>query len=170
MMQNKQDNHDNNVLAELIDQKKLTLCVECGKCVAGCPMVDVYEQFSYKLSARGIIKKALLGLDLLNDINIWFCLACDTCARICPAGVKYAEFIETIRQLVISEGKTDNCRFCESCGRYFVQLPLSEHLKDELGETSSSGEFLDLCPHCRRDSAALKMKLLGSTHPVKSRR
>jgi heterodisulfide reductase subunit C len=155
-------------LAKLIDQKKLCLCVECGKCVAGCPMADFYTEFSYKFSARGVIKKALLGLDLLNDINIWFCLLCDTCAHICPAGVKYAEFIEDIRQLVISEGKTENCRLCELCGRYFVTLPVSDRLKDELGESKMSSEFLDLCPQCRRENAAVKLRLLALGRSRKS--
>ena len=47
-------------LARIIDEKKLSLCVECGKCVASCPMAEFYDRFSFLFSARGIIKKALL--------------------------------------------------------------------------------------------------------------
>jgi Fe-S oxidoreductase len=144
-------------LARLIDEKKLTLCVECGKCVASCPMAEFYDRFSFLFSARGIIKKALLGLDLLKDSNIWFCLECDTCAKLCPAGVKYAEFVEDIRQLAVKKGITKNAVVCPRCGRYYLPLPTVERLKETLAGKGLDGEFTELCPQCRRDDVAEKM-------------
>lgn len=144
-------------LTRIIDEKKLPLCVECGKCVASCPMAEFYDRFSFLFSARGIIKKALLGLDILKDSNIWFCLECDTCAKLCPAGVKYAEFVEDIRQLAISEGITENSVVCPRCGRYYLPLPTMERLKEILAEKGLSDEFVELCPQCRRDNTAEKM-------------
>jgi len=144
-------------LAKIIDEKKLSLCVECGKCVASCPMAEFYDRFSFLFSARGIIKKALLGLDILKDSNIWFCLECDVCARLCPAGVKYAEFVEGIRQLAISEGITESSVVCPRCGRYYLPLPTVERLKEILAESGLAGEFAELCPQCRRDDVAGKL-------------
>ena len=144
-------------LAKIIDEKKLSLCVECGKCVASCPMAEFYDRFSFLFSARGIIKKALLGLDILKDSNIWFCLECDVCARLCPAGVKYAEFVEDIRQLAISEGITENSAVCPRCGRYYIPLPTKERLKEILAGSGLAGEFIELCPQCRRDDMAEKL-------------
>lgn len=144
-------------LAKIIDEKKLSLCVECGKCVASCPMAEFYDRFSFVFSARGIIKKALLGLDILKDSNIWFCLECDICAQLCPAGVKYAEFVEDIRQLAISEGITENSVVCPCCGRYYLPLPTMERLKEILAGMGLAGEFTELCPQCRRDDMAEKL-------------
>lgn len=144
-------------LAKLIDEKKLPLCVECGKCVASCPMAEFYDRFSFLFSARGIIKKALLGLDILKDSNIWFCLECDTCAKLCPAGVKYAEFVEDIRQLAIRKGIIKNSMVCPRCGRYYLPLPTMERLKEVLAGKGLADEFVELCPQCRRDNVAEKM-------------
>jgi Fe-S oxidoreductase len=155
-----------DLLAKLIDEKKLALCVECGKCVASCPMAEFYDRFSFLFSARGIIKKALLGLDILKDSNIWFCLECDTCAKLCPAGVKYAEFVEAIRQLAIRKGITENSVVCPRCGRYYLPLPTVERLKEVLAGKGLAGEFTELCPQCRRDDVA--GKLAFPMVPVKS--
>ena len=144
-------------LAKIIDDKKLALCVECGKCVASCPMAEFYNRFSFLFSARGVIKKALLGLDILKDSNIWFCLECELCSRLCPAGVKYAEFVEDIRQLAISEGITENSVICPRCGRYHQPLPTVERLKEVLAGSGLDGEFTELCPQCRRDEVAEKL-------------
>jgi heterodisulfide reductase subunit C len=153
-------------LAKIIDNKKLALCVECGKCVASCPMAEFYNRFSFLFSARGIIKKTLLGLDILNDANIWFCLECELCARLCPAGVKYAEFVEDIRQLAISEGITENSVICPRCGRYHQPLPTVERLKEIMTEMGLDSEFTELCPQCRRDDVAEKFAF--PPVPVKS--
>ena len=54
---------DNNI-DEIVNESKLSYCVECGKCVVACPMREIYQQFSYELSPRGISKKVLLGFDV----------------------------------------------------------------------------------------------------------
>ncbi len=144
-------------VTKLIEEKKLSLCVECGKCVASCPMAEFYDRFSFLFSARGIIKKALLGLDMLRDSNIWFCLECDTCARLCPAGVKYAEFVEAIRQLAIRKGITENAVVCSRCGGYYLPLPTFERLREILAENGLGSEFVSLCPRCRQTDVAEKL-------------
>jgi Fe-S oxidoreductase len=155
-----------DALTKIIEDKKLSLCVECGKCVASCPMAEFYDRFSFLFSARGVIKKALLGLDVLNDSNIWFCLECDTCAKLCPAGVKYAEFVEAIRQLAINKGITENAVTCPRCGRYYLPLPTFDRLKEILARNGLDGEFVELCAQCRRNDVAAKLAFL--TVPVKS--
>jgi Fe-S oxidoreductase len=144
-------------LPKIINDKKLSLCVECGKCVASCPMAQFYDRFSFLFSARGIIKKALLGHDMLKDSNIWFCLECNLCAELCPAGVKYAEFVEDVRQLAIAEGVGENSVVCSRCGRYYLPLPTVERLKEVLAGTGRADDFVDLCPQCRRDDTAEKL-------------
>jgi heterodisulfide reductase subunit C len=156
-----------DALDKIIDETKLSLCVECGKCVAGCPLVELYERFSYESSARGVIKKALLGFDFWKNRDMWFCLGCYVCTQSCPAGVKYAEFIEGVRELVISEGVTENCLFCEHCGRYYLPVPVSEFMQGISEEVKTASKLLNLCPECRRRYFAERVKLLppeGSSH------
>jgi len=143
-----------NTLVDIIDETKLSLCIECGKCVAGCPLADIYEYYSYEYSARGIIRKTLLGIDILGRKEIWFCLRCDICAEVCPAGVKYAEFIDDIRQLALRRGVSQYCSFCERCGRCYLPLPTRQHIGEVLAEKEESDEFLKLCPECRRHGLA----------------
>jgi Pyruvate/2-oxoacid:ferredoxin oxidoreductase delta subunit len=117
-------------------------------------MAEFYDWFSFLFSARGIIKKALLGLDILKDLNIWFCLKCDVRAQLCPDGVKYTEFVEDIRQLAIREGVIENFVGCLRCGRYFLPLLTMECLKEVLTGKELADEFIELCSQCRRDDVA----------------
>lgn len=148
-----------DTLDKIINEAKLFYCVECGKCVAGCPLAEIYEDFSYEFSCRGIVRKALLGFNVLESKEIWFCLNCDLCAEICPTGVKYAQFIEDARLLAIGEGIIENCSFCERCGRYYVPVPTLGHFKGIFEGKKLPDEFLNLCPNCRRDDYAEEVKI-----------
>lgn len=116
--------------------------------VAACPMAEIFEDFSYRVSPRGIIERALLDLDILQEVGLWFCLACDLCTDLCPAGVKYRDFVEGARRLALEEGLTEQGLFCQRCGRYFLLLHTLEYLRERLGEVTDG--YLALCPHCRR--------------------
>ena len=157
-----------DTLDKIIDEAKLPLCVECGKCVAGCPLAELYKDFSYEFSARGIIKKALLGSDVSKNREFWFCLACDVCAQMCPAGVKFAEFVEAARQLAISEGVTEYCFLCERCGRCYLPIPTLECIKEKLEEMKNPAQYLNLCPDCRKDNLAEKVKSPATIAQVKT--
>jgi heterodisulfide reductase subunit C len=150
-----------NTIDEIINEAKLFYCVECGKCVGACPMREVYEEFSYKLSPRCITKKALLGFDILDIVKgeeIWFCLGCTVCTEICPAGVRYAQFVESLRLLAISEGVTEHCVFCQRCGSYFVTTPALDNVRGIVEGKGLSNEFLALCPNCRMYDFAERVK------------
>jgi heterodisulfide reductase subunit C len=138
---------------QIIDETKLTYCVECGKCVAVCPMQEIYQEYGYAISPRGINKKTLLGFDpreIMKNREIWFCLGCTVCTGICPAGVRYATFIELLRRLAISEGITEHSLFCPKCGQYFETKPLHNNIREIVEEKGLSSEYLILCPKCRR--------------------
>ncbi len=145
-------------LNKLIDDKKLSLCIECGKCVAGCPLAEMHESFSYDSSARGVIKRVLLGFDIWKNREFWFCLGCEVCAQSCPAGVKFAEFVEAARQLAIGENVTEHCLFCERCGRFYLSMPSLEYARGTLEEKKATSQFLNLCPECRRRDFAERVK------------
>jgi len=139
---------------KLINQTKLYLCVECGKCVASCP---------FELSPRTIIEDVLLDFDILKRKEIWSCLTCDVCTKACPSDVRFADFIEVVRLLAMSEGIVEYCLFCQRCGQYYLSIPIEERIREILKRKGLSNEFLDLCPRCKRYDCADKVKVTTAT-------
>jgi len=139
-----------NLVDKLFKQSKLFYCIECGKCTTICPMQKIFDNFSYEISPRGIIKRVSLGLNVLKSKEIWFCQNCTACTEACPAGVKYAEFIDSLRLLAINEGIIRNCSFCERCGQYYLSTLTLDNIKGILEERKLSSGYLNLCPKCRR--------------------
>ena len=126
---------------KLINQTKSYFCLECGKCVASCP---------FELSPRTIIEDALLGFDISKGKNVWACFTCDVCTKACPSNVRFADFIEAVRLLAISQGNTEYCLSCERCGEYYLPIPIEEHIEEILKQKGLPSEFLNLCPRCRK--------------------
>lgn len=149
----------NDTIDKLINDSKLYYCVECGKCVAGCPMVELYEDFSSAFTSRGVIRKAILTGSLVDSGDIWRCLNCQLCERMCPAGVKYANFVADIRLLAIEAGYTDHCSFCEMCGKYYLPEPTVNAYQAILHEADRPNGYTHLCPSCKLESFAETVKV-----------
>ncbi|HEY46101.1 MAG: hypothetical protein AMJ88_12575 [Anaerolineae bacterium SM23_ 63] len=143
-------------IEQLADQYGLFLCVECGKCVAVCPMGEIYTHVSYEASPRGIIERILLDPGIPEDDSLWFCLTCDLCTDLCPAGVRFRDFVEAIRQVAMKTGITEYSSFCDSCGTYLYPQHILEYLKQALGEPAE--KLLTLCTRCRRYHFGIKLK------------
>lgn len=148
-------------IEKLVDQHGLTLCVECGKCVAVCPMELIFDDFSYEVSPRGVIEAVLVdgGFDLFQSNRFWFCLGCNQCTDICPAGVQFRDFVQASRKLAMQSGVTERVSFCSKCGAYLQPKRVSQYMNEVLGE--GADEFLDLCPRCRQYDFAMRVKSLG---------
>jgi len=73
-------------------------CYQCGKCSAGCPMVDYMEILPHQ-----ILRLVQIGkwAEVEGANTPWICAACLTCSVRCPRGVKIAELIETVRQIAL---------------------------------------------------------------------
>jgi len=56
-------------------------CYQCGKCMAGCPMMEEMD-----LTPSQVMRAVQAGLkDLALDCRtIWCCSGCETCAARCP--------------------------------------------------------------------------------------
>ncbi|MCX6013612.1 MAG: 4Fe-4S dicluster domain-containing protein [Chloroflexi bacterium] len=152
---------ENNSVDKLINEGKLYYCVECGKCVAGCPMNVIYKDFSYEFCSRGIIRKAVFEEDILGSTEIWRCLNCNLCAEMCPTGVKYSDFILQVRNKAINAGYTDNCKYCEKCGQYYLPVPTIDAYKGRLVEKDRPDQYANLCPKCKLVACAEGMKVGG---------
>ena len=147
-----------DVIERLAAQHGLILCVECGKCVAACPMGRIFPDLTREASPRGVIERVLRDLDVPADGRLWFCLTCNLCADLCPAGVRFRDFVEAVRWLTIEAGSTEHGSFCRQCGAYLCPQHTMEYLKHRLGE--AAGELLTLCPRCRQYDFGEKVRAL----------
>jgi heterodisulfide reductase subunit C len=83
---------------EELSGQKLLACYQCGKCSAGCPAVSEMD-----ILPNQVIRYAQLGLkdELMSANSVWVCASCFTCNVRCPKGVKIAEVMEAIRQVLL---------------------------------------------------------------------
>lgn len=123
-------------------------CIQCGKCAAICPLVRMREKYSPIEIVRGV----LLGLKdtVLSSDVIWRCLSCQACTNICPAGIKFSDFIESIRKVVMDKGVIQYVLRCKRCGKIFTTTPISEFVEKLIPENVKiDEEYLMLCPNCK---------------------
>jgi len=132
-------------------------CVECGRCVAVCPMAEMYTNFSIEMSPRGIIKKALTGDNIITDENIWYCTECNAGTDVCPQGVSCRDLISALREIAVEEKAVENLKYCTRCGKQFLSIPAKNFVFERLREEPSNVlEILELCPSCRREIYMLR--------------
>jgi len=132
-------------------------CVECGKCVAVCPMAEMYTNFSIEMSPRGVIKKTLTGNDIITDENIWYCTECNAGTDVCPQGVSCRDLIRDLREIAIKENAVENLKYCTRCGKQFLSIPVKDFVFEKLREEPPNVlDVLELCPSCRREIYMLR--------------
>lgn len=87
---------------EEISGQNLLACYQCGKCSAGCPAVGEMD-----ILPNQIIRYIQLGFkdELLESRSVWVCASCYTCNVRCPKGIKIAEVMEAVRQVLLRKRK-----------------------------------------------------------------
>ncbi|MCE5335675.1 MAG: 4Fe-4S dicluster domain-containing protein [Desulfobacteraceae bacterium] len=127
-------------------------CVECGKCTAACPMAEMYSDFSWDLSPRGIVQQALRGRDILTGKAVWCCTQCEACTRTCPAGVDCCGLVAGLRPLArTAQGaEAPVSGACADCGAPLPPKPVLDYLRSALH--GAELRYLSLCPACRRQA------------------
>ena len=78
-------------------RKKETACINCGRCVAGCPM----NLMPAKLS-RFFRNK---DLDMLRKYNVMSCMDCGSCAYSCPARKPLNSEFKLAKAMIMAEDK-----------------------------------------------------------------
>lgn len=92
-----------------IPDELLIQCMHCGMCLPVCPTYNL--TLLEKSSPRGrikLIKEVEDGnLPITDDFvnEMYFCLDCQACQSVCPAGVKYGWLVESARAKIFSFGK-----------------------------------------------------------------
>ena len=87
---------------EELSGQKILACYQCGKCSAGCPAVSEMD-----ILPNQVIRFVQLGLkdELLESNTYWVCASCLTCNARCPKGIKIAEVMEAVRQVLLRKRK-----------------------------------------------------------------
>ena len=87
---------------EAISEQNLLACNQCGRCSAGCPLVEEMD-----LLPNQIIRLAQLGLDTVVDSTTpWLCAACLMCEARCPKGVDLPRIMDALRQIALRRGES----------------------------------------------------------------
>lgn len=136
------------LINKILEDSGAVFCVDCGKCVAVCPMAEMYQDFSVDISPRGIIQKALRRENILEDAGLWCCVGCNAGAQVCPEGVNCRELIQGLRNEAIKQNLNGKIQSCSRCGAMVTTLPVSDYIQKKL--TGKTIRYLNLCPACRQ--------------------
>ena len=84
-------------LVKKISGQEVSLCYQCGKCTAGCPIAGTASPAPHQ-----IIHLIQLGQEeaALRAPTIWYCLSCITCTARCPKQVDVAKIMDALREIV----------------------------------------------------------------------
>ena len=125
--------------------------MECGKCTSVCPVAIHNPEFAPRL----IVVKALEGIDVTKERDIWLCTTCGRCVSVCPYEVDYVEFIRDLRNESVVGGYTPACSqggLMQTAARMMANSDLEQHRLDWAvpGSYSDKGEiyyFQGCLPH-----------------------
>ncbi|NLO74292.1 MAG: heterodisulfide reductase subunit C [candidate division WS1 bacterium] len=92
-------------------------CYQCGKCLAGCPMVEEMD-----LTPSQVMRAVQAGLkDLVLDSHtIWCCAGCETCAARCPKGIDLCHVMKALTSEAFAEGRTQSAPDIAAFHRSFL--------------------------------------------------
>ncbi len=75
-------------------EPNMNYCCQCGKCSAGCPVVEAYEYKPHQIISliqAGQMEK------IINSNTIWLCVECDICSTRCPEKISIASIMNHLR-------------------------------------------------------------------------
>jgi heterodisulfide reductase subunit C len=86
---------------EAISGYNTSLCFQCSKCSAGCPMAGEMD-----LKPSQVMHSIRLNREdvVLNSQAIWLCVGCETCSARCPQQVEPADVMNAARILALRKG------------------------------------------------------------------
>lgn len=80
---------------------RVSLCYQCGKCAASCPVSFVMDLEPYQ-----VMRLVQLGArdEVLRSRTIWLCASCTACSERCPREVDVAATMDALRALARRSG------------------------------------------------------------------
>ncbi|MCR5814997.1 MAG: 4Fe-4S dicluster domain-containing protein [Desulfovibrio sp.] len=135
-----------NPYQDLLMQYGAYGCVECGKCVALCPMAETASPLSPELSPKGLVRQALNAVEAASMPALKHCLQCGSCSQTCPAKVDVAGLIKALRNEAGLEEAV-----CMLCGQALMPLSTLNYLNNAVGAAYEQKLVYPLlCPDCKR--------------------
>jgi len=93
----------NKVRSELADKvekisgQNIYACYQCGKCSAGCPMVEAMDYLPHQA-----MKLLQMGSEkIFNSKTMWMCASCHTCSTRCPREIDLSAVMEALRLMTL---------------------------------------------------------------------
>lgn len=94
---------NNKLLVEVdkVTEQELSLCYQCQKCTATCPVSEFMD-----IKPDVVVRKVLLGDEepLLKSKTIWICTGCETCGSRCPNLISVGKINEFLRERSVKKG------------------------------------------------------------------
>lgn len=92
---------DFTALVHSASGQALSLCYQCRKCTAGCPMAHAMDFWPHKL-----IRLVQLGAQgpALRAHGPWLCAGCGTCSARCPNGLDVSRVMDAVKELAEARG------------------------------------------------------------------
>jgi heterodisulfide reductase subunit C len=83
---------------------RLADCYQCGKCSAGCPMVDYMDYLPHQIVRMCQMGEDSLREKVLGSRTIWLCVSCETCSTRCPKDFDIARLMDVLREMSLEAG------------------------------------------------------------------
>jgi heterodisulfide reductase subunit C len=97
------NNHKKNISDEIAEKtfQDVSLCYQCGKCSAGCPL-----RYYMDIAPNKVVRLIQLGFfeEALKSETPWLCAGCLTCSARCPKEFNLAKFMDAVREIALEKG------------------------------------------------------------------